>query len=137
MSVSNNSEVEMEIHVVNLTGPLNERQFEDVTRLFKDLAEQDVKRVVVNLAEVPLIDSRGLAALVVGYKTFGREPQNFRLVALQDQPRLVFELTGFDQIFQIYDSLATAAEIEPHLELEFSQGILVSVPHPAPLDLLA
>jgi anti-anti-sigma regulatory factor len=59
MSVSNNGKVEMEIHVVNLTGPLNERQFEDVTRLFKDLAEQGVKRIVVNLAEVPLIDSRG------------------------------------------------------------------------------
>ena len=135
MSVLSHSKIDMEIHLVNLAGPLNENQFEEVTRIFKDIAEQGIKRVVVSLAEVPLIDSRGLAALIAGYKFFGSEPKNFRLAALQDQPRLVFELTGFDNIFQIFDTVAAAAKLEPYLELEFSQNILGAVPQSAALDL--
>jgi anti-anti-sigma factor len=64
------------------------------------LSEQGVKRVLVNLEDVPFIDSRGLAALIAGYKMFGSDARNFRLVGIQDQPRLVFELTGFDHVFQ-------------------------------------
>jgi anti-anti-sigma factor len=68
--------------------------------LFRDLAEDGIKRVVVNLEDVPFIDSQGLAALVAGYKIFGSAPRNFRLTGIQDQPKLVFELTGFDHVFQ-------------------------------------
>ena len=92
-----------DIHLVNLSGPLNESQFESVVDTFRELVEQGANRVVVNLQDVPLIDSRGLAALISGFKLFDREPNNFRLVNPQCQPRLVFELTGFDYIFQIFD----------------------------------
>ena len=118
-----------------MSGPLNENQFENVTQIFRDSAEQGAKRVVVNLADVPWIDSRGLAALIVGYKIFGGQPENFRLAALQDQPRLVFELTGFDNIFQIFESATQAAELEPNLRLEFLPGFPVPVPRLVKVDL--
>ena len=135
MSVLSKGNVDKEIHLVNLSRPLNENQFEKVTRTFKDIAGQGLERVVVNLAEVPLIDSRGLAALVAGYKIFGSKPEKFRLAALQNQPKLVFELTGFDNIFQIFDTVAAAAELEPFLELEISNGSLAAVPQAAVLEL--
>ena len=93
-----------------------------MTAVFRELVEQGVERVVVNLKDVPLIDSRGLAALIAGYKLFGGQPDNFRLVELQIQPKLVFELTGFDYIFQIFDSVAEAAEIDSSLSLLFTSA---------------
>lgn len=84
---------------VKLSGALNLSRAAEVIDLFRDLAGQGVARVVVDLKQVPFIDSRGLAALIAGFKLFGADPQNFGLVGLQEQPRLVLELTGFDRIF--------------------------------------
>ena len=76
-------------YLIGLSGPLNCIRSEDVVRLFRDLAERGIKRVMVDMGNVPLIDSRGLAALVAGYKIFGGDAANFQLTAIQDQPRLV------------------------------------------------
>lgn len=94
-----------DIRLVSLSGPLNRNRAGDAIRLFRDLSEQGVQRIVVNLEDVPFVDSRGLAALIAGYRIFGGDAQNFRLSGIQDQPRLVFELTGFDHIFPILDSV--------------------------------
>jgi anti-anti-sigma factor len=93
-------------HQISLKGPLNVKQAEQLGRCFQDLAAQGVDNVVVNLAEVPFIDGPGLAALIVGYKLFGRGEQNFRLVGLQNQPKLVLELTGFEHIFSVFERIS-------------------------------
>ena len=90
-------------YLISLSGPLNFTRSEDVVQRFRDLSERGIKRVTIDMENVPLIDSRGLAALIAGYKIFGSEAANFQLTAIQDQPRLVLELTGFDLIFQIDD----------------------------------
>jgi anti-anti-sigma regulatory factor len=124
------------IHLVNLKGPLNLSRAEGVIQLFKSLSEQGVERIVVNLEDVPFIDSRGLVALIAGYKIFGGDApwpapswdrdgtragasqggQNFRLARVQSQPRLVFELTGFDHVFQIFGSVAEATATGPYVQ---------------------
>ena len=96
---------------VKLNGALNLSRAEDVVQRFRDLAEQGVARVVVDLAEVPFMDSRGLAALIAGFKLFGADARNFRLVGLQDQPRLVLELTGFDRVFGVTVGQARAGVV--------------------------
>jgi anti-anti-sigma factor len=97
------------IYLVNISGPLNGSQAEQLSRCFQDLYVRDIERVIVNLAEVPFLDGPGLSALVSGYKLFGRN-HSFQLVGLQDQPRLVLELTGFQYIFQVLDQPANAGE---------------------------
>jgi anti-anti-sigma factor len=72
------------------------------------LSKQDIKQVVLDLAEVPLIDSRGLSALIMGYRLFGQKAQHFRLAGLNDQARLLFDLTGFSRIFQTFEHTAEA-----------------------------
>jgi anti-anti-sigma factor len=106
--------------LVNLAGPLNESQYQALTGTFEALKGRGAQGVVVSLKHVPFIDSRGVAALVAGYKLFGRRSQNFRLAHLPDQPRLVFELTGFDRIFEIYDTVAQAAAPDTGLTLNWS-----------------
>jgi anti-anti-sigma factor len=93
-----NREITADVHVLELSGPLNLRRAVEVGRLFRRLAARGAERVVVNLDRVPFIDGWGLAALIAGYELFGSRTGNFRLAGLQDQPRLVLELTGYDGI---------------------------------------
>jgi len=90
----------LDSYLVSLSGPLNINRSQDAVQLFRDLSERGIKRVVVNIEDVPFIDSQGLRALIAGYKIFGSDARDFRLTGIQDQPRLVFELTGFDHVFQ-------------------------------------
>ncbi len=115
------NEIAEGVCLINLSGPFNASQAERVTQTFRNISKQGVNRVVVNLEDVPLIDSRGLASLVAGYRIFGSDAQNFRLAGLQDQPKLVFELTGFDCIFQIFDETAEAVAQEPTIKVQLPQ----------------
>ena len=91
-----------------MNGALNARSAEEVKQTFRNLVEQGVSRVVVNLQDVPFIDSSGLAALVSGLKTLGGEAANLKLATPQSQARLLFELTMFDRVFEIHDSVDDA-----------------------------
>ncbi|HEY86238.1 MAG TPA: STAS domain-containing protein [Chloroflexi bacterium] len=107
MEISYNS-LGSDTYLVKLNGALNARSAEDAKQTFRDLSDKSAKRVIIDLSGVPFIDSSGLAALVSGLKTFGGDAQNLRLAAPQSQARLLFELTMFDRVFQIFDSVAEA-----------------------------
>ena len=96
------------VNIVSLNGALNARSAEEAKQTFRNLIEQGVKQVIVDLQEVPFIDSSGLAALVSGLKTLGGEASNLKLAAPQSQARLLFELTMFDRVFEIHDTVEDA-----------------------------
>jgi len=101
-------ELDKKVSLVELNGALNARSAESAKQVFKELADKGVEQVIVSLTGVPFIDSSGLAALVSGLKTFKGDANNLRLAAPQSQARLLFELTMFDRVFQIYDSIDEA-----------------------------
>lgn len=96
------------VRIVSFNGALNARSAEEAKQIFRDLTEQGVTQVVVDLQGVPFIDSSGLASLVSGLKTLGGEASNLKLAAPQSQARLLFELTMFDRVFEIHDSVEDA-----------------------------
>jgi stage II sporulation protein AA (anti-sigma F factor antagonist) len=124
------SELSAGMVLVQLDGPLTSEQAEAVKQTFQELAEKDVKRIVVSLEKVPFLDSRGLVALMAGYRLFGSANHDFRVAAVQEQPKLVFDLTGFNHIFQIYKTVAEAAAIEADLvpALLRSTGVHMALP---------
>jgi anti-sigma B factor antagonist len=99
--------LENDIHLIDLNQPLHAQQAREAMQLFREMSQQGVKKVIVNLENVPFIDSHGMAALVVGLKIFD-DGGNLRLAAPQAQPKLLLELTMFDRIFSITDSVAEA-----------------------------
>jgi anti-anti-sigma factor len=97
-----------DVHLLKINGPLNGSLAEAVKEHFNEVFNDGAKQLIVNLKDVSLIDSRGLASLVAGLKMFRSDNRGFYLAALQAQPRLVFELTGFDRVFQVLDNVAEA-----------------------------
>ena len=107
MEISTKS-VSPTVSIVSLNGALNARSAEEAKQTFRTLVDEGVTQVIVDLHDVPFIDSSGLAALVSGLKTLGGEASNLKLAAPQSQAKLLFELTMFDRVFEIHDSVDDA-----------------------------
>ena len=107
MEISVNS-ISPAVSIVSFNGALNARSAEDAKQIFRDLIEKGVSQVIVDLQDVPFIDSSGLASLVSGLKTLGGEASNLKLASPQSQARLLFELTMFDRVFEIHDTVEDA-----------------------------
>ncbi|MGF1498331.1 MAG: STAS domain-containing protein [Elainellaceae cyanobacterium] len=92
------------------------RVYRPVTRLFSaaDAAElnawiteslrQGITALLIDLGNVLFMDSRGLGVLLTAQKSVKKRGGEFALCALQEQARMVLELTNTNQIFQIYDT---------------------------------
>ena len=98
------------VTIVSFNGALNARSAEEAKQIFRDLVEQGVNQVIVDLQEVPFIDSSGLAALVSGLKTLNEKEGSLKLASLQSQADLLFRLTMFDKVFEIYPDVDSATQ---------------------------
>lgn len=58
-------------------------------------------RVVVDLSDVPYMDSSGVATLVEGMQIASRSGTKFILLGLQDRVRSIFEIARLDTVFTI------------------------------------
>lgn len=71
--------------------------------------------VVVNLRKVDFLDSTGLSALVLGLKRARENQGNLCLCSLQSPVRMIFELTRFDKVFEIFiDEEDAVLAVERH-----------------------
>jgi anti-sigma B factor antagonist len=96
--------------VISLDGTLNARSADQVKETFREVAGKGVRQVVLDLGKVPFIDSSGLAALVSGLKTLNEKEGSLKLASLQSQADLLFRLTMFDKVFEIYPDVDSATQ---------------------------
>jgi len=125
-----NRVVNKDLHVLKIDRPLSGACADELEQKFADAHGFGVETIVVDLADVAFIDSRGLAALVAGYKMFGSDMHHFRLAALQEQPKLLFELTMFDRIFKVFDAVTDAVGVIPVQQRLVSRGVPAFVSAP-------
>ncbi len=69
-----------------------------------ELLRQERHWIVVDMAEVSYISSRGLKALVSAWRTAGDERGKLVLCAIIPRVLSIFDTVGFTQIFEIYPS---------------------------------
>jgi anti-anti-sigma factor len=93
--------ITQDVHLLKLSDPLIGWRAEELERSFEELKKQKVKRVIVDMADVTFMDSRGLVALIKGLRIFGRDNDHLQILSPQTQPALLFELTGFDRIVSV------------------------------------
>jgi anti-sigma B factor antagonist len=65
--------------VISLDGTLNARSADQVKESFREVAGKGMQQVVLDLGDVPFIDSSGLAALVSGLKTLNEHDGSLKL----------------------------------------------------------
>ncbi len=95
---------------VILAGRFDARNAQTVKETLKQLVDSGTTHLIVDLAQVPFIDSAGLAALVSALKLTRRAGGNVLLSGVQPQARTVFSLTMLDQVFTIHPSVEAAVQ---------------------------
>lgn len=68
------------------------------------LLNQGLKKIVLNLAEVPYIDSAGLGEIVRTYTTVSRQGGSLKLLALTKRITDLLAITKLLTVFETYES---------------------------------
>jgi len=93
--------VDADISLVRFDGRLDASSSPDVRAALQTALEKERPKVIVDLQDVPFIDSSGLAALVSGLRLAREKEGDIVLCGVQAQAQGVFRLTMLDHIFTI------------------------------------
>ena len=91
--------------VLRLTGPIlisNFFQFQSLVR------GSTSPTLILDLTEVPYIDSAGIGALVGAYVNHQKDGRRLALVGVTQRVRNTMQITRVEQFFPFYDTLAAA-----------------------------
>lgn len=97
--------------IIDVSGEVDLESSPQLRRmLVEQLKGRTPPGVLINLADVPYIDSSGIATLVEGLKLSQETKVPYGLVALGKNPRNVLELARLHKVFQIFETEQEALE---------------------------
>ena len=82
----------------------------EIRTALKPLLEQGHTQFLLNLADVPYIDSTGIGELVSVFITVRNHTGTLKLVALTDRVRKLFEVAKLVQVIDVFDDEAEALQ---------------------------
>ncbi|MEH2447082.1 MAG: STAS domain-containing protein [Nostoc sp.] len=91
-----------QVKVIKLTGNLNATTSQDFRQNINNILESGAKIVLVDFKDVTFMDSSGLGALVLAFKTLRAADSKLVLCSISEQVRILFELTNMDKVFEIF-----------------------------------
>ena len=94
------------VKIVRLRGPMDVSRAMELRDLLGRLIDGPSARVLVDLAEVTLIDSSGVGLFVTAHRTADSVGARFGLAAAGGSVGRVFELTRTDRLLRIFPSVA-------------------------------
>lgn len=84
---------------------------ENIDRSIKD----GVKIILVDFTNVTFMDSSGLGTLVLSLKTVRNAGIKMFLCSINEQVKMLFELTSMDRVFEIFDNREAVEKILPSI----------------------
>ncbi|MEH2001427.1 MAG: STAS domain-containing protein [Nostoc sp.] len=93
-----------EVKVIKLIGNLNATTSQQFRQNITDVLVSGAKIVLVDFQDVTFMDSSGLGALVLAFKTLRAADTKLVLCSINEQVRILLELTNMDKVFEIFPS---------------------------------
>jgi anti-sigma B factor antagonist len=100
--------LESELPVIALEGEVDVYTAPQLKQQMIALLEGGTKEVVVDLTQVDYLDSTALGVLIGGLKRLREMDGNLALICPSPRIKRVFEITGLDKIFDIYNTVDEA-----------------------------
>ncbi len=98
-----------DVHVLDCSGKFTLGEGTLVVRnTVRDLLNNGVRKIVLNLADVPFIDSSGVGELVSTYTTVTGRGGEVKLMNPTPKTRDLLSLTKLLTVFEVYDSEQSA-----------------------------
>jgi anti-sigma B factor antagonist len=95
-------------HVFTPEGAIDLHVSPEIRASLREVIDTNPKRLVVDLSNVPYIDSSGLAVLIGAMQGLEHEGGRFMLAGAQEAVRMILESARLDQYFQLFPSVAAA-----------------------------
>lgn len=99
-----------DLQLIRITGRLDQDQAPLLENELSQLIQDANYQMIVDLSEVHYINSAGLRCLVGTWRKARERGGNLWLSGLNDRLSEVFNMVGFDKVFQIYPTVAMAQE---------------------------
>ncbi|WP_262984652.1 STAS domain-containing protein [Nostoc sp. PA-18-2419] len=93
-----------QVKVIKLSGNLNATTSQEFRQSITKIIEVGVKIVLLDFQDVTFMDSSGLGALVLAFKTLRAADIQLVICSINEQVRILFELTNMDKIFEVFPS---------------------------------
>jgi anti-sigma B factor antagonist len=90
------------IEIVEPIGILDSSKAEEFRQSVDVLLQEGAQVILVDLKNITFIDSSGLGTLVVLLKKIRGLNRRLYICSINDQVRMLFELTSMDRVFDIY-----------------------------------
>lgn len=92
------------IQIIEPVGILDSTKAEEFRQSVEDLLQNGAEVILVDLTHITFIDSSGLGTLVVLLKKVRGLNRNLCVCSINDQVRMLFELTSMDRVFELYEN---------------------------------
>ena len=96
--------------IFDLKGDLDAKTASAVKEKINEKLNEKKSLILINLSEVPYMDSAGLGVLVSGLKNTNKFSGDLKLWGLQEKVKNVFELTRLNKVFEIFEDEKSALE---------------------------
>jgi len=92
------------VKVVQPSGSLDATKSQEFRQKISEIVEREsgAKIVLVDFQDVTFMDSSGLGALVLAFKALRAADRKLVICSINEQIRILFELTGMDKVFEIF-----------------------------------
>ncbi|MEO1376723.1 MAG: STAS domain-containing protein [Cyanobacteria bacterium J06635_10] len=104
------------IKLIQPSGVLDATKSQEFREEVINLLQSKPKIVLVDLKDITFMDSSGLGALVLAFKTLRAADTKLVLCSINEQVKILFELTGMDKVFEIFSN-----------QDEFNQAVLSQI----------
>lgn len=102
--------VESKPPIIELEGEVDVYTAPQLKQQMISLLESGARDLVVDLTRVDYLDSTALGVLIGGLKRMRERDGNMSLVCPSPRIRRVFEITGLDKIFEIFNTSEDATQ---------------------------
>jgi anti-sigma B factor antagonist len=100
--------IPMSAEVLELRGDIDLNEKPKVAAQLEPLIERQIAGIVIDLSEVPYVDSSGLAIFIDALQRVQQYGGRLALAGLQDNVRLVFQISKLDKVFKIFSDSQSA-----------------------------
>jgi anti-sigma B factor antagonist len=105
------------VKIVQPSGVLGNEQASKLRQEISEVVDSGAKLILLDLEGVTFIDSSGLGVLAMSFKMVRSAGGRLCFCSVNDQPRMLFELTGMEQVFEVFSDRAA-----------FDQAVASTVP---------
>lgn len=92
------------VKIIEPSGILDGTQANEFRQQVEEALDQGAETILIDLKDITFVDSSGLGILVVVLKKVRAAQKSMYVCSINEQVRMLFELTSMDQVFEVLEN---------------------------------